>query len=272
MAARSGNKYPQLILLGDSIFQNTQLLRDGFSFQAGLQERALTGFRYQMDHILSRSHFISLHFIFSHHNSGYNTANISVILPHLIPSTSAARVDYLLLLLGSNDACLPDNPTGQHVPLEKYRANLEGILTHPSIIAHDPTILLVTPPPINEVHLQEQDFAKGQAAVSRHQAVTAKYADVVRHIAEDATNKKVVLVDLWAALMKEAARFTPNYVDDGTIIGSLEKGDNQGLRALLNDGLHLTGAGYRVFLDEVVPFVGPEWAREPETDPSWIFP
>ncbi|PBP18705.1 ubiquitin carboxyl-terminal hydrolase 19 [Diplocarpon rosae] len=72
--------------------------------------------------------------------------------------------------------------------------------------------------------------------------------------------------------MKEAARLTPNYVDDGTIIGSLEKGHNEGLRALLNDGLHLTGAGYRVFLDQVVPFVGPEWAREPETEPSWIFP
>ncbi|OWP07454.1 hypothetical protein B2J93_4983 [Marssonina coronariae] len=255
MASPSRHKYPQLILLGDSIFQNTQLLRDGFSFQAGLQEHCLR----RLD-VINRG------------LSGYNTANISVILPHLIPATSVANVEYLLLLLGSNDACLPDNPTGQHVPLETYRANLEAILTHPSITAHDPTIFLVTPPPVHEVHLQEQDVAKGHAAVSRHQAVTARYADVVREIAEQSTNKKVVLVDLWAALMQEAARLTPNYVDDGALIGSLEKGDNQGLRALLSDGLHLTGAGYRVFLDEVVPFVGAEWARESETNPRWIFP
>ena len=39
MAAKS--KYPQLILLGDSISEHAQLLRDGFCFQAALSERKL---------------------------------------------------------------------------------------------------------------------------------------------------------------------------------------------------------------------------------------
>jgi len=59
-----------------------------------------------------------------------------------------------LILFGANDACLKDGPTSQHVPLQIYRENLKTILNHSSITAHSPTIFLVTPPPINEVHLE----------------------------------------------------------------------------------------------------------------------
>ena len=130
----------------------------------------------------------------------------------------------------------------------------------------------MTPPPVNEVHLQENDFAKGYSALTRVQKVTAQYADVVRELATEFKDKNVVLVDLWTALMKEGAQHTPDYVDDHEMIGTLEKGDNAGLRTLLLDGLHLTAAGYKVFLKEVLPFVGPEWAQESELDPKWVFP
>ena len=176
------------------------------------------------------------------------------------------------MLLGANDACLPHSPSKQHVALNAYRENLKTILSHPSITVHAPKILLVTPPPVNEFHLQENDLGKGYSALTRVQKVTAQYADVVRELATEFKDKNVVLVDLWSALMKEGARLTPNYVDDGKMIGTLEKGDDPGLRTLLLDGLHLTGAGYKVFLDEVVPVVGPEWAQESELDPKWIFP
>lgn len=156
--------------------------------------------------------------------------------------------------------------------MDKYRENLRTILTHPSITAHSPKILLVTPPPVNEVHLQENDFEKGYSELTRVQKVTAQYAGVVRELATEFKDKNVVQVDLWTALMKEGARLTPGYVDDGKMIGTLEKGDNPGLRSLLLDGLHLTAAGYKVFLDEVVPVVGPEWAQESELEPNWIFP
>jgi len=49
-------------------------------------------------------------------------------------------------------------------------------------------------------------------------------------------------------------------------------GDNEGLRALLVDGLHLTGEGYKLFLNQVLPLVGPNWSIEAPEDPSWIFP
>ncbi len=147
-----------------------------------------------------------------------------------------------------------------------------AIITHPSIVAHRSTILLVTPPPINEVHLKAEDLKKGHLSITRLQSNTARYADVVRNISAELTEQHVVLIDLWMALMKEAVRLTPDYVGDGSLLGSLENGDSKGLRHLLVDGLHLTGAGYRVFLDKVIPSVGKEWSQEPFDDPSWIFP
>lgn len=204
--------------------------------------------------------------------SGYNTSHALVILDHLIPSPSCAKVDYLLLLFGSNDSCLPDSPTKQHVPLDQYRKNLHAIINHPGIKAHSPKILLVTPPPINEVHLEAEDLKKGHSALTRHQSVTEQYVNVVRELAEEHKDRGVVLVDLWAAIMKDATRLTPGYVEGGSLLGSREKGDSEGLRKLLVDGIHLTGAGYKVFLLEVLPNVGTEWADEDPNDPSWIFP
>ncbi|KAK0121951.1 hypothetical protein ONS95_010225 [Cadophora gregata] len=251
----ANHKIPQFILLGDSILQFSSYLPHGASLGAGLAEHCIR----RLD-VINRG------------LSGYNTANVLVILEDLIPSTAVAKVDYLLVLLGSNDSCLPSSPSKQHVPLDKYRENLRTILTHHCIMAHGPKILLVTPPPVNEVHLQENDFAKGYSALTRVQKVTRQYVDVVRELAAEFKDNNVVLIDLWSALMEEGAELTPDYVDDGKMIGTLEKGDNAGLRSLLLDGLHLTAAGYKVFLNEVLPFIGPEWAQESEFDPKWVFP
>jgi lysophospholipase L1-like esterase len=162
---------------------------------------------------------------------------------------------------------LKDGPTGQHVPLQQYRTNLKTILSHSLIEARQPTIFLVTPPPINEAHLWEFDSKKGYSAVTRHQKVTAHYAEVVRELAKENEHKKVVLIDLWEALMKESRQRLPPTND-----GKSETNDDEGLRKLLVDGLHLTGAGYKIFLDMLLPLVGPEWTTEDPDNPLWVFP
>ncbi|KAE9367775.1 SGNH hydrolase [Stipitochalara longipes BDJ] len=246
----ASKKYPQFLLVGDSIVEFSSLLRDGFCFGAGLEE-----------HCQRRLDVIKRGF------SGYNTANATVIFQDLIPSIECAKVDYLLILFGANDACLKDGPTGQHVPLQQYRANLKTILSHSSVTAHQPTIFLVTPPPINEDHLWEFDSKKGYSATTRNQKVTAQYAEVVREVVKEYEHKKVVLIDLWEALMKEARLGFPPTYD-----GKSEIGDDEGLRKLLVDGLHLTGAGYKIFLDMLLPLVGTGWATENTDNPSWVFP
>ena len=176
-----------------------------------------------------------------------------------------------LILFGANDACLPSCPTKQHVPLDRYRANLKRILTHPSVNAHKPTILLVTPPPINEAHLEAEDLKKNHG-LTREQAVTQQYAEAARAVARELKDDRdVILVDLWAALMGEAQRLTEGYKADN-LLGSRETGDNLALRRLLIDGLHLTKEGYEIFLREVVKHVGMGWVHEPVTEPSWVFP
>lgn len=131
---------------------------------------------------------------------------------------------------------------------------------------------MVTPPPINEVHLQSEDFKKGYPSLTRTQSNTSQYAAVVRDIAAEFKDQRVVLVDLWSAMMEKATRLTPGFTEGGALLGSLEKGDSAGLRHLLVDGLHLTGAGYKVFVDQVIPFIGTTWAEEPLNNPTWIFP
>jgi isoamyl acetate esterase len=151
--------------------------------------------------------------------------------------------------------------------LEQYRENLKTILNHPSIAAHNPkAIFLVTPPPINEVQLKEEDLKKGHGALTRNQKVTQRYADAVCEIAAEYEDRKVILVDIWKALMSARLKLTPNYE------GPSEERDDEGLRKLLVDGLHLTGAGYNVFSDEVLPLIGKEWANEPFDKPAWVFP
>lgn len=176
-----------------------------------------------------------------------------------------------LFLCGANDACLPEASSGQHIPLEEYRENIKAIITHPSIKNHTPKILLVTPPPINEVHLESEDGKKG-FSLSRTQQTTSRYADAVRDIAKEFQAQNVVVVDLWSALLSEASRLSKSQLEGEGLLGTRERGDNEGLRTLLVDGLHLTGEGYRIFLKEVLPHVGASWAEENPMSPSWILP
>ncbi|KAM3073733.1 hypothetical protein ACMFMF_006935 [Clarireedia jacksonii] len=248
-------QYPQIILLGDSIVQYSSYLRDGFSFTACLEE-----------HCTRRLQVVNLGL------SGYNTSHALKIFDHLIPDPSSAKVAYLLILFGANDACLPDGPTGQHVPLQKYKDNIRAILTHPSVKAQNPEILLVTPPPVNEVHLEEQDREKGYRSLTRLQEHTAKYSIAIRDIAAEFKDHRVSLVDLWQAIMQKAVQSSPGATADISKLGTKDAGDDRILRTLLTDGLHLSSEGYKIFWDEVKPLVGKQWSQEPLNAPTWVFP
>ncbi len=149
---------------------------------------------------------------------------------------------------------------------------MKGIINHPHVTAHNPTILIVTPPPVNEVHLEAEDFKKGYAAVTRRQSVTAKYAEAIRDIAVEFKDRQVLLVDLWAALMKEGARLTPGFVEGEALLGSVESGDSSGLRTLLADGVHLTGSAYKIFLEEVLALLGAKMEEGHFNAAPWVFP
>lgn len=84
--------------------------------------------------------------------------------------------------------------------------------------------------------------------------MTHQYAGRVRRVASRTSNDdNVVLIDLWMALRNEALKLD-GIEEMNVTIGGLKTDESPGLRSLLADGLHLTGAGYQVFLNEVSLF------------------
>lgn len=160
----------------------------------------------------------------------------------------------------------------QGLPLDQYRANLHRIMTHPHIAAHAPKILVITPPPLDEMRTTELDTPKyGQTL--RQSARSATYSQAAREVA--ASVPGTVLVDLYKALMEVAVAKTPGW--DGAkkgLLGSPDSGERGYLEKLLPDGLHLSGEAYKVLWELVrgeldVPDEGsagytyPEWRLAP---------
>lgn len=145
----------------------------------------------------------------------------------------------------------------QHVPIDKYKANLVRILTHPNIVAHKPKIFLVTPPPLDEIRVTALDLASGHPSAMRHTKNSAAYSAVVREVAAE---QGVTLIDLCKAIMDAAIAKTPDFDPTTGVLGDPETGVRGYLEHLLPDGLHLSSEAYRIFYDLVRPHVGSKWA------------
>ncbi|KAK1980672.1 GDSL-like Lipase/Acylhydrolase [Colletotrichum cereale] len=254
------NPYPQIVLFGDSLFQFAAETSNGFSFQAKLQSRRVSD-------VMRRYDVVNRGF------SGWNTANAIKYLTDMFspPSESGPRLKYLVVLLGANDAALPMGVTMQHVPLSDYKENLRKIVTHPNIASHNPKILLVTPPPIDDIRMAEMDLAMGYPKPQRTSKISAEYTQAARDVAAEVPG--VVLIDLWQALMDHAVSKTPGFKAGGPLLGTAELGERGGLADLLPDGLHMSGEAYQVFYKTLVPHIGEEWAGMPADDRTgYVFP
>lgn len=167
---------------------------------------------------------------------------------------------------------MPLPSTWQHVPLKQYGENLCKIITHPRIQAHKPKILLVTPPPLDEIKTTQDDVSEGHPCSIRRAAVSAEYSQKARDVA--AEYPEVTLIDLYQKIMDKAIEMVPgDYEEGGPLPGTPENGKRAGLSELLPDGLHLGGKGYREFYDILKPHIGKEWSTLPEGDRTgYVFP
>ncbi|KAK7730850.1 hypothetical protein SLS53_008928 [Cytospora paraplurivora] len=236
--------YPQVVLFGDSLWQGSVDTQDGFSFHAALQKR-------------------------------YNTSQALRIIEDLFPKPDAAgpKLKYLLVLLGANDAAIPMEVDNQGLPLEQYKANLRKIITHTNITAHAPKVLVVTPPPLDEIRTTELDTPKYGRSV-RQQGRSAAYSQAARDVAAEVPG--TVLIDLQKALTDYAIANTPGWDASQPPLGSVEGGRRGYLEKLLPDGLHLSGEAYKVLWglvereiepqfpnQDTVGYVYPEWREAP---------
>ncbi|KAI1433615.1 SGNH hydrolase [Xylaria sp. CBS 124048] len=229
--------YNQIVLFGDSLFQGCSEAKGGFSFQGALQHLCMR----KLD-VINRGF------------SGYNTNNALELLPEIFlpPSATNTRIEYLLVLLGANDACLPVETSSQGVPIDQYKENLIKIITHEHIKAHNPKILLVTPPPLDEFQSLRTDLANGHKEAVRKAAVSARYSETARQVAAEVPG--VILIDLQKELMQKAVDMTPDFDPSGPQLG-YPGGKRGALEHLLPDGLHMNGEAYKVLFDIVAPHI-----------------
>eukprot|EP00051_Salpingoeca_urceolata_P007035 m.93325 g.93325 ORF g.93325 m.93325 type:complete len:227 (-) comp15088_c0_seq2:169-849(-) len=162
-------------------------------------------------------------------SSGYNTRWGLCALERIFPTDAAPTL--VTVFFGANDAALKDgSSTRQHVPLDEYRANLKNIVEHLRSLPSKPTVILVTPPPVDETAWARATHEKygGEAGVpcNRTNAVTKTYAAACMEVAEELA---VPCVDLHSAFET-----------------------NPSWTSLLNDGLHFSNQGQDVAFKEVL--------------------
>ncbi|KAJ4294105.1 hypothetical protein N0V90_007795 [Kalmusia sp. IMI 367209] len=226
--------WDKILLFGDSITQDSFNQQRGFGFSPGLQ-----------------------------HGKAFSPDTLALkVLPHVIPSPENTRIRLFVVFLGANDASLPEAENKQHVPLPEYISNLEKIITHPSVTAHKPEILLVAPAPIDEHFVWANDKSQGRASVSRKNVDLKTYSEAAIELGE---KLGVPTVDLWKAFMARTGWEEGKWTKDQPIVGSLDLPQHEELVKLMHDGLHFNPAGYQILLTEVlrvirekIPDVAPE--------------
>lgn len=168
-------------------------------------------------------------------DSGYTSRQALKILPHVVPPPSAANIRLLVVFFGANDASRPEAENKQHVPLEEYVSNLESIIKHPSITAHNPKIVLVAPAPVDEHLVWANDKSLGRVAVSRKNADLKRYSEAAVALGD---KLRVPTVNLWRLFMAKTKWNGEEWQEGEPILGDLELPQSEALVSLLHDGKH----------------------------------
>jgi hypothetical protein len=93
--------------------------------------------------------------------SGYNTDLALRVMHKVIPTTDEAKIRIMTVFFGANDSCFPTEQNNQCVPLPEFKCNLIKILHNPMVSNHNPRLILITNPPVDERTQYAIDKAKG---------------------------------------------------------------------------------------------------------------
>ena len=206
--------------------------------------------------------------------SGYNTTQALKVLPKIIPPPQHAKVRFMLIFFGANDARLPSTPGGpdQHVPLEQYKSNLKKIATHPCVQAHQRIrIILVTPPPVDErklVEADQQKYPEIGSMLRRTAKTTASYAQAVRDLGAEL---QFPILDIWNAMIR-AAGTSIGSLDDDCLPGSQQAPKSEVLQSYLHDGLHFSLPAYKLLYEELMSVIEEKWPDQLPENLPFVLP
>ncbi|KAF7677619.1 hypothetical protein GT037_004478 [Alternaria burnsii] len=244
--------YEQFLLFGDSITQDSFSQERGFGFSAALQAAYIR----RLD-VVNRGF------------SGYNTRQALQILPAIVPPPDQAKIRFMTVFFGANDSSLPDAPNKQHISLNEFIQNLKDIIFHPKIKAHNPRIILVAPPPINEHLWWPRDQSNGYTIVSRLASTTKAYADAVVELGAELN---LPVVNLWKAFMAKTDFKADAWKLGDQLPGSLDVAQNDALVDLMYDGLHFNPAGYDILYQELMKVIEQQWPDQMPEKLSMVLP
>jgi lysophospholipase L1-like esterase len=209
-AVDAARLFPNFVLFGDSITQYS-FMNDGTGAElAHLYQRRLD--------VLNRGF------------SGYPSEAGRYILPDILSTTQPVL---LTLAFGANDAAapVPGKATYPHVGLDRYRANLRAMV---DLVPDGTCVVMVTNPPYSTAGALRH--RKPGVTLRRSEASAQAYAEACLAVADEVKRdgrERFDVVDAHAAVLDAAMRLG-------------EGNRDAGLAALLVDGLHPTGAGYKV--------------------------
>ncbi|POY70209.1 hypothetical protein BMF94_6792 [Rhodotorula taiwanensis] len=228
----------QFIVFGDSITQGSWIPRGTGAALSHVYQRKLD--------VMNRGF------------SGYNTEMGLQVLKQFLPRRDERlpKIALFAVWYGANDAAVPPSP--QAITLEQFKANLNKILDmlrRPDSAYYSPEtqLLLITPPPVDS-SVRNRDLAERDPPrqPDRDSERTRQFAEAVKEVA---VASKLPVLDAWSLIDAAAAR-------DG------------GLGKYLNDGLHLTPAGYQVVTDGLFKLIETElprlhWSNLEQVFPHW---
>lgn len=138
------------------------------------------------------------------------------------------------IFFGANDACNHGGSSQQHVPLQTFRQNLFDILSHPLVLAHNPKIILITTPPVDEYQLKDDHRLDGRVDKGRSAENARAYAQAAKEVGEEliAKGRQVAVCDLWSAMMARAG-----WTGEVQLTGSLGVDRNPVFSEMLYDGM-----------------------------------
>ncbi|KAF2456443.1 GDSL Lipase/Acylhydrolase family protein [Lineolata rhizophorae] len=240
--------YDQILLFGDSILQQSCNQEGGFGLTPALQD----AFIRRLD-VVNRG------------LSGYNTQQALKVLAKIIRPPHQAKIRFMILLFGANDACLPNSHTKQGIPLGEYRENLKTICTHPAVEAHKPRIVVMIPPPVDEYALAQWD-GSSDGHPTRSAERTKEFARAAR---EAARELQLPILDVWSLLMSRTG-----WKEGQPLPGSKDNPKVTLLDEFLYDGLHLTSKAYKLVFENLMSIMESQWPdqvpeRLPFVLPAW---
>ncbi|TEB36221.1 GDSL Lipase/Acylhydrolase [Coprinellus micaceus] len=225
----AANVQDVFMLVGDSLTQGGWAPGD-----TGIGQRLAHAYARKLD-VLNRGY------------SGYNTEWALPVVEQCIAQREderAPKIRVLTLWFGANDACIKPSP--QHVPLEKFEANIRKMINLVQSRSPDTRILLITAPPVN-THQRKADLESRDPPVplDRLFETSKQYADAVRAIGEE-----LGLGILWVACGEDEAAFSD----------------------FSPDGLHLNERGYEVLYDELIRVISDKYPEVHHDNLGFVFP